>query len=135
VRRRSFCCSVDGCRKRHTPPSVRFLGRRLYGSVVVVLISALSQGVSPRRARQLREWVGVSRRTLARWRLWWSATFPRTGCWRELCGRFDVPVDLASLPRSLLERVAPLDTLHPEALVAFLKLLLPLTTPSGGGAM
>ena len=24
----SFCCAVDGCRKRRTPPSVRFLGRR-----------------------------------------------------------------------------------------------------------
>src|SRR5690606_37865054 len=27
--RLSFCCSRDGCRRRHTPPSVRFLGRRV----------------------------------------------------------------------------------------------------------
>jgi len=24
----SFCCSVDGCRDRSTPPSLRFLGRK-----------------------------------------------------------------------------------------------------------
>src|SRR4249920_3425051 len=26
----SFCCAVDGCRKRTTPPSLRFLGRKVY---------------------------------------------------------------------------------------------------------
>ena len=26
----SFCCDRDGCRKRATPPSVRFLGRKVY---------------------------------------------------------------------------------------------------------
>src|ERR1700735_4738618 len=25
----SFCCAVDGCRKRTTPPSLRFLGRHV----------------------------------------------------------------------------------------------------------
>ena len=29
-RRHSFCCAADGCRRRCTPPSVRFLGRRVY---------------------------------------------------------------------------------------------------------
>jgi len=27
--RLSFCCAREGCRRRSTPPSVRFLGRRL----------------------------------------------------------------------------------------------------------
>jgi hypothetical protein len=25
----SFCCAVGGCRKRTTPPSLRFLGRKV----------------------------------------------------------------------------------------------------------
>lgn len=29
-RRLSFCCEREGCRKRVTPPSVRFLGRKVY---------------------------------------------------------------------------------------------------------
>jgi hypothetical protein len=43
--RHSFCCDQDGCRKRHTPPSIRFLGRRIYYGVVVVLVSAARQGL------------------------------------------------------------------------------------------
>ncbi len=30
----SFCCVVDGCRKRLTPASLRFLGRKVYLAVV-----------------------------------------------------------------------------------------------------
>jgi hypothetical protein len=36
----SFCCDRDGCRNRATPPSVRFLGRKVYLGAVVMLISA-----------------------------------------------------------------------------------------------
>ena len=41
--RLSFCCDRDGCRKRVTPPSVRFLGRKVYLGAVVILISSLRQ--------------------------------------------------------------------------------------------
>ena len=30
VLRFSLCCEKEGCRKRATPPSLRFLGRRVY---------------------------------------------------------------------------------------------------------
>ena len=57
----SFCCERDGCRKRVTPPSVRFLGRKVYLGAVVVLISAMRQGPTPRRARELSRLFGVDR--------------------------------------------------------------------------
>ncbi len=37
--RLSFCCDCDGCRKRATPPSVRFLGRKVYLAAIVILVS------------------------------------------------------------------------------------------------
>jgi hypothetical protein len=74
-RRLSFCCGRDGCRKRRTPPSLVFLGRRLYLGAVVVLASALAQGFSLRRCEFLRRRFGVSVRTLARWRSWWREAF------------------------------------------------------------
>src|SRR5262245_19283304 len=40
----SFCCYRDGCRRRMTPPSVGFLGRKVYLGAIVILISALRQG-------------------------------------------------------------------------------------------
>src|ERR1700683_1898315 len=35
--RLSYCCRTDGCRKRVTPPSLRFLGRKVYWAGVVIL--------------------------------------------------------------------------------------------------
>ena len=43
----SYCCAKDGCRHRTTPPSLRFLNRRIYLGAVVVLVSALRCGVTP----------------------------------------------------------------------------------------
>lgn len=64
----SFCCDQEGCRKRTTPPSVRFMGRRVYAGFIVLLLPALSHGLSPDRVRRLREITGADRRTLQRWR-------------------------------------------------------------------
>ena len=49
----SFCCAVDGCRKRTTPPSLRFLGRKIYLATVVTLISAMLHGTTPARLARL----------------------------------------------------------------------------------
>ena len=67
-RRFSFCCARDGCRRRATPPSVRFLGRRVYAGFVFVLLSAMRHGLSPQRVQSLRASTGAHRRTLERWR-------------------------------------------------------------------
>ena len=53
--RLSFCCDRDGCRKRATPPSVRFLGPKGLLGVIVILISAMRQGPTPRRVRELSD--------------------------------------------------------------------------------
>jgi hypothetical protein len=49
----SFCCAVDGCRTRATPPSLRFLGRHVYLATVVTLISAMQLGTTPSRLARL----------------------------------------------------------------------------------
>jgi hypothetical protein len=59
--RLSLCCARHGCRSRATPPSVRFLGSRVYVGAVVVLVSALRCGPTPARLRQLQELIGVRR--------------------------------------------------------------------------
>jgi hypothetical protein len=129
-KRFSFCCARDGCRTRATPPSVRFLGRRVYVGPVVVLASALRQGVTARRAAYLCSHLGVSRAALERWRHWWLETLVETPFWRSVAGFFATPPDASQLPCALLERFLG----APEAkLVAMLKLLSPLSggVPSG----
>jgi len=130
--RLSFCCAVDGCRQRVTPPSVRYLGRRVYLGAVVVLVTAMRAGLTARRAAQLREVLGVSVRTLARWRRWWQETFVASSFWRGVKGRFVPPVDPGELPATLLERFVA-DHAR-DRLVSVLRFLTPITTRPALGA-
>ena len=96
--RLSFCCDRDGCRKRVTPPSVRFLGRKVYLAAVVILISAMRQGPTPRRLRELSQHFHVDRRTIARWQVFWRDHFPRTPFWKVARARLEPVVKIASCP-------------------------------------
>ncbi|HUG22843.1 MAG TPA: hypothetical protein VMN83_09985 [Albitalea sp.] len=119
--RLSFCCAL--CRKRSTSKSVRFLGRRVYLALAVVLVSARPAGPAPAASR-LGQALGVARRTIARWRQWWREQFPLTPLWRTACARFMPPVTTQDLPGELLARFE--GPAH-EALMRLLIWLSPLT--------
>jgi hypothetical protein len=123
-RRLSFCCAADGCRSRATPPSLRFLGRRVYLAAVVVLIAIMRHGASDRRVRELTARIGVSRSTVERWRKWWHERFIVTPFWRKDRAAFMPPVDANHLPAALLERFCGDDT---DRLVALLRFIGPIT--------
>jgi len=123
----SFCCGVDGCRKRTTPASLRFLGRKVYLATVVTLISAMLLGTTPARLARLSAVPGIDRRTLARWRTWWRSSFTDSPFAAVAKAALVPPLDIAGLPVSLLDRFAGgLD----QKLIALLRFLGPLT----GGA-
>ena len=103
-KRFSLCFAREGCRGRCTPPSLRFLGRRVYLGAIVVVVAAMRQGATPARMRRLRELLGVSRRTVERWRAWWRETFAESPFWRIVSAAFMPPVETRLLPASLLER-------------------------------
>jgi hypothetical protein len=130
-RRRSFCCNREGCRRRHTPPSVRFLGRKVYVSVVVVLVGAMMHGISRRRIVALRSELGVDERTLWRWRQWWRERFVQTAFWRTARALLIPPVEAGRLPGSLVDRF---DGWRVEGLVGLLRFLSPVTVTSRGEA-
>ena len=123
--RESLCCSADGCRKRVTPPSLRFFGRRLYTGPVFLLVCAMIHGITEKRAAVLRELVGVRIRTLVRWRAWWRKAFPYSSFWQAMRARFTPSVEESLLPASLLERFHP--PAESEGLLAALRFFLPLT--------
>jgi hypothetical protein len=109
---------------------VLFLGRRVYLGAVVVLVSALREGITERRAAQLRELLGVGVRTLRRWRAWWREGFVAGSFWKSVRGRFVPPVEVAELPASLLERFGGAD--ERSRLVQMLMFLSALSTTSAG---
>ena len=125
-RRFSLCCG--SCRRRCLPPSMRFLGRRVYFEAVVFLASvwALCGGGDIAAA-------GVPVRTVRRWLGWWTSVFPGLPTWVELRARLPPPAPAELLlPLSLLEHLSaslgPFDA--EQLLIKAARLLAPVTTQS-----
>lgn len=136
----SLCCGREGCRRRTLPPSLRFLGRRVYLEVVVVLAVVWLQLVFSLKATRIS--TGVPRRTLRRWQTWWAEFFPQLSVWADLQAGFaPPPPDRAALPTSLVARLsAELARAHPgppeqpptpgEVMLLVARCLAPATTQS-----
>lgn len=120
----SFCCAVDACRKRETPPSLRFLGAKVYLAVTVVLIAVMRHGASTSRVAALAAEIGVDRRTIERWRTWWRDSFTAMPFWRAARAAFMPPVDPERLPAPLLDRFTGCEA---DRLVAALRFIAPIT--------
>ena len=72
--------------------------------------------------RRLNGVIGVDRRTLVRWRMWWREAFTATPFWSSARAAFMPPVDEDRLPAVLLERFAGDEA---ERLIALLRFLRP----------
>jgi hypothetical protein len=124
VTRFSLCCGREGCRKRATPPSLRFLGRRVYLGAVVVVASMLAHVIAS--AAEHRQVTGVPTRTTRRWLGWWCGPFVTTDVFVAVCAQL-IGVAVERLPASIVLRLAGAPK---EKVRAMLALLAPLTTGS-----
>jgi hypothetical protein len=96
-RRRSLCCAREGCRHRRTPPSLVFLGRRVYVAIAIVLAAWRTAPVT----------ATPPRRTVGRWRSWFLA-LRESAWWTEQRGRLWPPIEPAEiLPAAIVERLQP----------------------------
>lgn len=123
VRRISLCCRA--CRRRATPPSVRFLGRKVYVGALVVIASVIGRSARLIGRGGVRDVRGVPVRTVRRWLAWWQVTFALSRFWGEARARFASPIAIKLLPTSLLDRFEGEDWL--ERALAFIS---PITTTS-----
>lgn len=122
-RRFSLCCGREGCRKRATPPSVRFLGRRVYVGAVVIVASVVA--MMSAAASEASRVTGIAARTMRRWLRWWRGPFTETSTFVQISSRMVPAVSRRLLPVSIVERLGGSD----EGRVRhFLGWLQPLTT-------
>ncbi len=128
--RLSFCCDRDGCRKRATPPSVRFLGQKVYLAAIVILISAMRQGPNSRRVSELSRRFGADETTIARWQTFWREHFPQTPFWKVARAGFITLGEIVDLPYLLVDAFLGR---HPpsEGWMLLLRFLSPITVPRG----
>jgi len=131
--RLSFCCANEGCRRRCTPPSVRFLGRKVYLGSIVILVMAMEHGLSIKRRKRLIDQLDLYPQTLSRWRQWWRKIFPVSRCWQTHKSHFIPSVDIRQLPGTLLGRLHGNNLAHQVCLL--LRLLMAITTSFWSGSL
>lgn len=124
VRRFSLCCGRRGCRRRALPPSLRFLGRRVYAGAVVIVASMLALMLGT--AGAILRTTGVPARTTRRWLGWWQGPFISTEVFVAVCARL-IGVKIEELPTSIVDR---LDGTLKQRVRTMLDLLAPITTDS-----
>jgi hypothetical protein len=125
TRRFSLCCGREGCRHRATPPSVRFLGRRVYVGAVVILASVVALATAVVREAERRS--GVPARTARRWLRWWRGPFTTSAPFMQLSARMVPGPSRITLPLSILDRLAGGPAARVRRLLAW---LAPITTGS-----
>ena len=94
-KRISFCCDKEGCRRRSTPPSVRFFGRRVYIAALILVVCA--RWVTAHHAE-------VPKNTARRWRRFFDTTFVTLPLWQVARGYLMPPIDHKDLIALLLHR-------------------------------
>jgi hypothetical protein len=121
----SFCCATDGCRRRVTPPSVRFFGRKRYMAMVLVLISSILHKLTRQGAKELKKLAGVSYRTLFRWKAWWQNSFSITQFWKYNKAFYMPPLSTDRLCSDLVESFTANNEV--TGMMRLLKFLSPLS--------
>jgi hypothetical protein len=96
----------------------------VYLGAIVVLATAMQQGVSPWRSRRLRELVGVSAQTLARWRTWWTEAFAESAFWKAAKAAFSPAVTESAVPLAIVDRFVGDEI---ERVAAMLRWLAPMS--------
>ena len=99
----SFCCASDGCRTRRTPPLLRFLGRKVYLTAIVVLIAIMREGAPAARMRQLSELSASTAERSSAGESGGATKFLARPFWQIGRAAFMPPVDHDRLPVSLIE--------------------------------
>jgi hypothetical protein len=118
VVRLSFCCREEGCRKRTTPESVRFLGRKVYSGLVVVL-AAFEPTV--------RAALSLCRQTLSRWRSYWAEVLSMAHAfWKSRRGLFPPDFEAGETPEAIV-RFFEQQNAVPEAATKVLAFFSPLS--------
>ena len=109
---------------------MRFLGRKVYLGAVVILVSAMRQGPSPRRVRELSRLFAVDKATIVRWQSFWRDHIPQTPFWKLAWARLVPVFEIVALPLSILEAFFHRGDQY-EGWANLLRFLSPITVRGG----
>ena len=126
-KRFSLCCSK--CRKRVTPKTVRFLGRKVYVGAFVVLSSAKLEDYTKVSAiiNYFKFNLKISKKTLKRWQVWWKNEFLSSSLWMRERGKFHKDIESPLIVSYLVKSFSKINLYKYLILSKLLKFLSALT--------
>lgn len=124
LRRYSLCCRQDGCRKRLTCQSLRFMGRKVFLGFFILFASSLPKRVEGPSVHRISNELSVSPQTLSRWLSYWKEDFSKTSFWRREQGLFMPPLAQDNHAAILISRFSS-ETVDPIPWSTLLKFLAP----------
>lgn len=120
----SLCCGKEGCRRRLTPPSCRFLGKKVYWyAAILTIVSDWQNKIQNMTISELAGKMGISRNTLKRWIYFFKNTFPVSFQWKKIRGRVSTIVKNDCLPGSLIHFYLQQQSNIEKALISCLNFL------------
>ncbi len=120
----SLCCSKEGCRRRLIPPSCRFMGRKVYWQVVILVTISDGQNKSSDTSTfKLSSLLGIPHNTIKRWIDFFRNIFPSSQQWQRLRGLITSTIKNTELPASLINYFLTSKSSALHALVSCLKFL------------
>jgi len=120
----SLCCGTEGCRCRLMPPSCRFLDRKVYWHVVIiVVISEFQNKAGATNVFKLSKLFDIPHNTITRWIDFYQNVFPASIEWQSIRGQAAAFIKNNELPSNLLNHFLKLKSSAKEALFSCLKFL------------
>lgn len=119
----SLCCGTEGCRHRVTPPSCRFMDRKVFWHSVILLIVSTWQRDKASSIFKLSKLSGVTRNTINRWIHFYQDIFPSSSQWQRLRGLIPPFIKNNQLPSSLINYFLSIKSGAKDAFVACLRFL------------
>jgi len=80
----SLCCSVEGCRKRVRPLSIRYAGQSPFSVALYLLAELIQTGGSEPSIISLSKELNISERTIRRWLSLWKKIYTNSIWWRKI---------------------------------------------------
>ena len=126
--RYGHCCS--GRRRRRTPPSARFLGRRVYVASFIMMIFCPDTSNDNDHMKLVDSVsVGMDLITPIRWISWWSLDIPVSSIWKKICGLLGINISNEFLPHFISHQFAKKNINAEKAVLALLEFLAPIAVP------
>lgn len=127
-----FSFSCGRCRKRATSPSTRFLGRKVYISLFVVLIPYLVLA-NLNKSNLFSKLINLhpktfSMITLKRWLRWWN-NVPYSRIWKKIGGSLRPNINSLALPFFIVEQFQIKEVDPSLFMASILEFLSPIAVP------